>query len=475
MFGTPPVRTGGLVRYALDLIRQEARIGETVILLLPGTLPKNTDRRIRIRKSRSRIRRILTYTIDNPLPIPMCNGIRNARAYTKSCDASVYAAFLKKIKPDIIHIHTFMGLHQEFLNEAQKMEIPMVFTTHDYFGICPTATLLIADNICTDIDWKQCGLCCENAYSMKRLRLEQSVLYRIYRKSSWLAGWMHKGICKNSFRIMRAPQMAKVSHTDGTMHNKARDCGELLNYAVLKHYYASMFDKISWFHYNSVLSRRLYQSRLGEKKGSVIPISHACISDCRSVRDYGKKLRVGYFGGWVEHKGFFQLLDVCRMMWEEGNRMLELHLYSDTEECNEAFVVNHKAFRAGQMEDVFQDIDILAVPSRCPETFGFVVLEALSFGVPVIASQNVGAGELLKEYPGCGIRYDGTTGELKRVLEKLYADTGRRMLQDMNQKILDMDDLFLYEGHVKKIVRLYKSLLSKQRKDSFVGNGRRKK
>ena len=70
MFGTPPVRTGGLVRYALDLIRQEARIGETVILLLPGTLPKNTDRRIRIRKSRSRIRRILTYTIDNPLPIP---------------------------------------------------------------------------------------------------------------------------------------------------------------------------------------------------------------------------------------------------------------------------------------------------------------------------------------------------------------------------------------------------------------------
>ena len=61
------------------------------------------------------------------------------------------------------------------------------------------------------------------------------------------------------------------------------------------------------------------------------------------------------------------------------------------------------------------------------------------------------------------------------MLEKLYADTERRMLQDMNQKILDMDDLFLYEGHVKKIVRLYKSLLSKQRRDSFVGNGRRKK
>ncbi|KAI4448535.1 hypothetical protein C823_003055 [Eubacterium plexicaudatum ASF492] len=41
MFGIPPVRVGGLVRYATDLMKQELRIGIDVRLLIPGAIPGN--------------------------------------------------------------------------------------------------------------------------------------------------------------------------------------------------------------------------------------------------------------------------------------------------------------------------------------------------------------------------------------------------------------------------------------------------
>ena len=38
MFGIPPVRGGGLVIYALDLINAQKNNGDEVILLIPGSI-----------------------------------------------------------------------------------------------------------------------------------------------------------------------------------------------------------------------------------------------------------------------------------------------------------------------------------------------------------------------------------------------------------------------------------------------------
>ena len=48
----------------------------------------------------------------------------------------------KKEKPDVIHIHTFMGLYAEFLEAAKQLQIKTVFTTHDYYAICPKGNML---------------------------------------------------------------------------------------------------------------------------------------------------------------------------------------------------------------------------------------------------------------------------------------------------------------------------------------------
>lgn len=450
MLGIPPVRGGGMIRYASDLMRQELLMGEDVQLLIPGVIPGNTAKNIKIYKY-GKYMQIPVSAIYNPLPVPMGNGILDIDAYTRNCDGQVYADFLQKIKPDLIHIHTLMGLHQEILSEARHLKIPVLFTSHDYFGLCPAANLLFADQICEDISWRKCELCCKNAYSAKKLRIEQSRAYHFYRKNRYLTDLVHTGMGRHWFQSMRAPAVADICKEEVSKKEDLKD------YSRLRDYYKRMFRKISFFHFNSTISEEIYRARLGDVKGAVVSISHSGICDQRKKRSCGKKMRLGYFGGWVRHKGFFLLLHVCKELYAQGCEDLELHVYSDIEKREEPFIINHKSYHTGQLAEVLEDIDLLAVPSICPETFGFVVLEALSCGVPVVVSDYVGAKDLLKEHSGCGVLFDGTAGGLKELLADLYEH--RQKLRDMNENIRCMKYDFAYEAHVKKMLDLYQKLL----------------
>lgn len=471
MFGIPPVRGGGLVRYAMDLMSQEMQMGEEVLLMIPGTIPKDADKQVKIIKRKKTVHRIPTYMLYHPLPIPMCHGILDTESFTKKCDGTVYADFLQKIRPDVIHIHTLMGLHREFLEEAEKLKIPSVFTTHDYFGICPTANMMFADSICEDSEWKQCKVCSNHAYSMKKMRIEQSEIYRIYRKNRWMMDLFHKGIFKNCFSQIRAYQTPDGYTSEYAVSKQLKpECMRLKScigpkavredYAALRNYYKDMFGKITWFHFNSTLSENIYHIRLGKIMGAVIPISHSGIRDCRSIRSYGKILRLGYLGGRIKQKGFFMLLNVCRKLYGAGCRQMELHVYADAVDEKEPFLVSHDKYNEGEAAAVFEAIDILIVPSICPETFGLVVPEALSYGVPVLLSERVGAKDLVERYPDCGIRYDGTAEGLESVLLELYQNRSR--LEDMNRCIQNMRFSFSYEEHVKIMLSLYRSCIDKK-------------
>lgn len=459
MFGIPPVRVGGLVRYATDLMKRQYQMGHEVTLLIPGNISKNGRRKTVISPCRNNYMQIPSYDICNPLPIPMCNGITDIQSFTQCCDGREFAVFLQKLKPQIIHIHTFMGLHREFLDEAEKAGIPMIFTTHDYFGICPTAVMLFRGHICEDTEWENCGFCCQNAFSQRRLKIEQSEWYRIFRK--------HPGAVRVTKQTMRkvgsltCKSIKLLQTVFGIQRSKERLPGKTSwngkDYAVLKKYYASMFARISYFHFNSTTARTIFERRLGQLRGEVVPVSHSQIDDHRKKRVYGKKLRIGYLGSWAEHKGFFDLIKVCDALVKDGCTKLELHIYSDTDQRTEPYVVNHACFDADQLGDVFCDMDLLTLPGIWPETFGLVALEALSYGVPVVFSAYAGAIDLLHAYPDIGFAYDGSMRGLKEILQKIYEN--RELLLMANDNILKMDDEFSYDRHVSQILYLYERFI----------------
>ena len=91
----------------------------------------------------------------------------------------------------------------------------------------------------------------------------------------------------------------------------------------------------------------------------------------------------------------------------------------------------HRQYDYSQLESIFDETDLLIAPSIWYETFGYTVLEALSFGTPVLVSSSVGARDVIP--PGGGIVLEGiTVNTMVQALSKLKVSD----LRNMNERIL---------------------------------------
>jgi glycosyltransferase involved in cell wall biosynthesis len=83
--------------------------------------------------------------------------------------------------------------------------------------------------------------------------------------------------------------------------------------------------------------------------------------------------------------------------------------------------------------------DVFVLPSRLHETFGFVVLEAMNFGLPVITSDKVGsARDLVRDGVNGYVFPSGDAASLAAHLDRLVGDqAGRRQLGEGARRIVD--------------------------------------
>ena len=297
--GFPPYRTGGLTKYCTDLMITQREDGHEVGLLWPGKIGfvlKET----KIKENKN-WNGILNFEIINPLPVALDEGILDIDAYVNKTEAAVFEKFLNNFKPDVIHIHTLMGLHAEFIDVAKKMGIKTTFTSHDYYGLCPKVTLFRENKICDDdhgcID---CVRCNQNALSLKKIALMQSPLYRLLKNTAVVKKLRKKH--RNNFFENDVQDKNEIQSND---LERARE------YEKLRKYYVSMLEKIDKIHFNSTVAEKVYGRFFEPKSSQVLSITHRDIKDHRKVKDFDhQNLRLTYLGPAKAFKGFYYLLEV---------------------------------------------------------------------------------------------------------------------------------------------------------------------
>ena len=219
------------------------------------------------------------------------------------------------------------------------------------------------------------------------------------------------------------------------------------NYHQLIDYYNDCFSFVDFFHFNSDVSKMEYERVLGAVHGKTIMITHSDIKDRRRVKLFsGNGLVLGFIGSGTPYKGLSVLcnaikgLNVDLMVW--GGRK---------KECGR---VHYRGkYSASKLHEVYDEMDLLVVPSIWKETFSFVALEALSFGVPVLVSDNVGAQDIIKEYASSFVYHSST--DLRNILEILVRD--KTSLVEYNKKILDLPWNHDLDSHVEDIIEnIYK-------------------
>ena len=426
----------------MDLMVSQKKQGHDVALLWPGKMgfiyTKLSIRNDRVRNN------IQSFEIINPLPVSLDEGITDFKAYTARGEKRVYKKFLEEYKPDAIHIHTLMGLHKELLTVAKEMDIKTIFTTHDYFGLCPTVTFFYnGHNYIDDFDCRSCVESNRFALSLNKIKVMQSPIYRTL-KNTAIVKFLRRRHRQN-FLNHKEMEEIEFSVSEDEIEYKSS------KYKELRQYYIDMYDLIDVFHFNSAISEMVYKKYIQPKDSNIISITHNEISDHRKKKKFIGKLKITYLAPTKPFKGFNILMEALDEMWEEGHRDFELNVFNLTDKVTPYMNVQD-GYQYSELEEIFERTDILVAPSVCYETFGFTVLEALSYGVPVMVSNRVGATDLISDKVN-GLIVNANINGVKEALMTIIKD--KKTLEKLNANIIKCDCIKLMDCHVKEMLEIY--------------------
>ncbi|NML37270.1 glycosyltransferase family 4 protein [Chitinophaga sp. G-6-1-13] len=249
---------------------------------------------------------------------------------------------LKRFCPDVINIHNlYPFISPAALFECKAAKIPVVMTVHNYRLICPTGLFMR--------DGKPCEHCLEhkNEWGCIRFNCEgsrlKSVAYALrgYVARKWRAYHQNvdRYICLTSFQ-----------------------------------------------------KSKLIQAGFDEEKIAVIPNS----INTPGPYEPATGNYVAYSGRFSYEKGWDMLIDIARKHPEisfclAGQKM-EAHLHPVPIPAN---VVFRGFLDKQEMADFYRNARFLIVPSRVYEGFPLSLLEAISWGKPIIAPNHAGFHDIV--------------------------------------------------------------------------------
>lgn len=445
--GFPPYRSGGLTKYSVDLMTEQYNNGNNIYCLFPG--------RIGIYRIKTKINfykkidGIEVYELINPQSVPLLNGILEPAKFMKNGNNIEFEKFLKEKNIEIIHIHTLMGLHIEFLQIAKKLNIKIVYTTHDYYGLCSKVNFIDYNgNCCEEIDINKCLKCNMSGYSINRIKLLQSCIYRELKNRGVISK------AKKVISVIKGKEKKEII-------NKVDEEKYMINekeFVDLLQYYRRMFECIDGFIYNSSVAKEIYNKNI-KGNGKIITISHLNIYDNKKIKMFNhNKLKLTYLGPYKKYKGFEVLIDSMIDINKNYKNHVELNLYGDDYKYKiDDNIIFHGRYNYESLNDIFDNTDLLIVPSIWNETFGFIVIEALSYGVPVLISDKVGAKDLINNLVD-GIIINMNKQNLEDEIIKII--NNRDIIVNINKEICSSETKrLLFKNHYKDIMDYYKDII----------------
>ena len=440
--GNPDSHQGGLNRYCKEVVETQKRLGHEVYVLYPGSFRDGSA--VSIKRTNG-----TNYRINNALPVALTYGIDNPERYIMQVECIYYRAWLEGVRPDVIHVHSIQGIHLEFFEAAKELGIRIVFTTHDYYPICFKSTLFDANRkLCSGYSPEKCALCNQGSgLSKNKQRLMQSDFYQkiktnklIEKLKAQISNRMKRGNSKSVEMMIGNSIVVKDAEN---------------SFVELNKYYNDILDCFDIVHCNSYSTLEKYITVVTPQKCKVLPITHEGL--VRSVHSREKKshFNIGYMGGESAHKGYELFERALDCLAQDGIINWQACFYGGSfKKVSEKQGIRHYQgyFHSDQAEEVWSKIDILVAPSQCPETFGFIILEALCRGIPVIASDLYGSGYLLKDLDSRLIFDHSSADQLAKSLRWLMdGENYEFTCKAVNNMYLHID----MTEHVKELMNIY--------------------
>lgn len=323
-----------------------------------------------------------------------------------------------KEKPDIAHLNNiYYHLSPSIIDELKAQKIPIVMTLHDY------------------------KLFCHNYYFFD------------FKKNK---------VCKN---CLKGQHLKCLCYKNGFFTNLA---GKIETYF---HKLKKTYRKVDVFIAPSKFIKKVYEKERFDQQKKIIYLPNPALinnlwtSQVHRLKVKGENNYVLYFGRISKEKGLETLIDTALKLKKinfkiVGDGPYKKNLISEIKnlKIKNIELFNHK--NSQTLKKLIINSRLVVFPSLWLENCPYSLLETMSYGKPIIAS-NIGAvKELIKDGFNGLLFKPVSARDLKNKIIKLYKNKKLASWLGKNAKNFVKSN-FSDDYYLKKIIFIYKSLISK--------------
>ncbi len=338
---------------------------------------------------------------------PRHSANRELGDYENPLVGSMVAAMLREGGFDIVHVFHLRNLGLEVLRQARSQGIQTAVHLMDFWFLCPNFLLLRSDGSLCEGPTEQ-GFGCIRCMDAS----------------------LAQAVDTAGLRPLLEPMSAQPAPAGGMAPTIARRAHALVArkptlFAELQR--ANAVFAPSRFMCSAFESQGFPTGRIELLPYGLDPSRGAARPAQPSDRADGV-LRVGYIGSIARHKGVHVAIEAVRRLERKD---VVLHVFGDVDTHpeysrelrasagNDPRIVFEGKFEPTQLGEVLARLDCVAVPSLWHENTPFTALEALNFGLPVLASRLGGLTEIVEEGKNGMLFGSGDVGQLAARLDQL--------------------------------------------------------
>jgi len=438
--GLPPKETAGVELYTFYLSKALVHLNHQVHVLCREEDPEKEEFSAR-QEEMDGLR--VTRVVNNLTRIPDPRVYYDNHYFDQT-----FLEILRQERPDLVHFQHFIALSAHLVRMAKEEGYPVVLTLHDFFILCHRTHLLKEDNrLCPGpLYGLECVSCLNGYYSLK----PKDARTTFFLKNKEILPFSFVKWTKRFFIPPKflGEQGYEVFHRYRFMYEILKIPDVLL--------VPSSFVKKQFLKYYSFIEPRL----------KVVPLGIFPVDGQERGKKVNGKVRFCYFGNILPLKGLHLLIDAFKAL-SQGKATLTIYgsrnpwteTYYDQlrGQANGLSVDFRGPFKRENLSEALRDQDIVVLPSICPESFSFVIREANSMGLPVIASRIGAIPEAIKEGENGLLFEPGNIRELRDCMLRFIEEPG--LLQRMALKMPRVKSM---AEHALELEEIYKGIIGKR-------------
>ncbi len=368
----------------------------------------------------------------------------------------IFRSILDKIKPDVVHFQHLIQLSISMINEAKKRNIPIVFTLHDYWLICPQIQLFYLEHkICRCYSREGCRGCIYWNMNYK------SNMMKFVRKLKRVIPGLKYPV-NGRYRLLRQILDYIIqSFMDKPTYQKIIS---RRNENISKVFSSvDLFISPSVFLKKKITGSKLFSNKIIHSKyGISLPLSY------KKNKKTNKNINIGFRGQLIFHKGVHVLIRAFKRI-KDPNVVLKIYGgvpnygdfhgdYSYEELLKNLADGSNVRFLGPYFYDninkILDDIDLLVVPSIWYENCPITILESFANRTPVIASNIGGIPELVKHRVNGLLFKPGDSVDLYNKIN--YVCENPEVIGEFSNNISGVKTI---EENAEELKKIYKNLI----------------